>query len=705
MRAGALALPIQGAMHSSRGKKSARQCYSRDLKQEVFVVMEQKKIIIRPPDTRSMELPGVVSLPDGKKPLKLGSGSITSLISAGGMAIVYEIWNQELEVRRAVKLLKPDHTPESEDRFHTEMKITAKLHHPNIVEIYSVGKWNDQLPYIEMELIDGYTLEKIIADSGSLPPEVCTSIGIMVGRALNYAHNQSYMLYGKRYQGVIHRDLKPGNIMVAKDGIVKLMDFGIAKPMSASIHTIEGVVMGTMQYLAPEQLDGKEVDARADLYSLGGVLYEMLTGTRAFPESNLGKLVTDKLNNNYVQLTAFSAKIPAPLCGLIHRLIRCEKEKRVQTVLEYLRSICAIHKTLTLRAPEQVIEQFMKSGPRQKRLVLLKKKKSVVPAVIWSGVAAALFGAALFLVLFVKPAFLHDILSTVAGMARSQPAVLPADNSGQTGVAIARRVDSILSQQAAVKKAPEPKPAGVETIDDNVAFVDVPPRRTVKSKPEKPRPQPVRPAEAAPPLPVSAKTEVMPGQVARPGEPPQSMSLLDRLRQQFRTSDVMTMFSLEVEAGHFPEALQLYSMLPGDQANSKKAKIYRLRALKGAGDAEGTRSFLMQNDIYDGEFYLEKARSYFNARDYPKAEEFIKRASISPSQFLDQRQYRELLLYSRGLCASALYDLAPGAAGTKKAAMEAWFEVKSLFRNSPDHRYFQKADSEIRRINASVAAK
>ena len=170
------------------------------------------------------------------------------------------------------------------------------------------------LPYIEMELIDGITLEKLIAESGSLPPEVCTSIGIMVGRALNYAHNQSYILYGKRYQGVIHRDLKPGNIMVAKDGIAKLMDFGIAKPMTASIHTIEGMVMGTMQYLAPEQLDGKEVDVRADLYSLGTVLYEMLTGVRAFPEQKLGKLVTDKLSNNYTPLTEFSSQVPAIAC-------------------------------------------------------------------------------------------------------------------------------------------------------------------------------------------------------------------------------------------------------------------------------------------------------------------------------------------------------------------------------------------------------
>jgi serine/threonine protein kinase len=670
--------------------------------------MEQKKIIIRPPDTKSMQLPGVVSLPDGKKPLRLGSGTITSLISAGGMAIVYEIWNSELEVKRAVKLLKPDHTPESEDRFHTEMKITAKLHHPNIVEIYSVGKWNDQLPYIEMELIDGFTLEKIINDSGSLPPEVCTSIGIMVGRALNYAHNQNYMLYGRRYQGVIHRDLKPGNIMVASDGIVKLMDFGIAKPMSASIHTIEGMVMGTMQYLAPEQLDGKEVDARADLYSLGVVLYEMLTGTRAFPEANLGKLVTDKLNNNYVQLSAFSAKMPQSLCNLVHRLVRCEKEKRVQNVLEYLRTICSIHKTLTLRAPEQVIEHYMKSGPAQKRIVLLKKKKNPALAIIWPAITAAIVIIACLAVYNANPFLIKNLVSILSTVKKHREAKLVSSEQVSSQVVIARRVDSILALQNSVKKLPEQKPVTLETVTDNVQFVNEP-KPANKLKPQRSRARLT--AQTAPtpsPEPVTMKKrtdDAFPEQsLAQSAAPPQGPSLLEKLKQQFRTSDVMTMFSLEVEAGHFSEALQLYSMLPSDQASSKKGKIYRLRALKGANDADGVKYFLAANDIYDGEFYLEKARWFFNAKDFPKADEFLKRASVSPSQFLDQRQYRELLLYSRGLCASALYDQSPGAL-TKKNAMEAWFEVKSLFRNSPDHRYFQKADSEIRRISVSVAAK
>jgi len=667
--------------------------------------MDEKKIILKRPEISSDQLPGVVALPDGKKQLKLGSGLITSLISSGGMAIVYEIWNAELEVRRAVKLLKPDHTAESEDRFHLEMKITAKLHHPNIVEIYSVGKWEDQLPYIEMELIDGPTLEKVIADAGSLPPEAVTSIGIMVGRALNYAHNQSYMLYGKRYQGVIHRDLKPGNIMVAKDGTVKLMDFGIAKPMTASKHTIEGVIMGTMQYLAPEQLDGNEVDARADLYALGVVLYEMLTGTRAFPEQNLGKLVTDKLNNNYVQLTEYSTKIPTAFCNLIHRLIRCEKEKRVQDVLEFLRTLCAIHKTLTLRAPEQVIENFLNSMPRPKRMVLLKKKKNKLPVLVFF----LLFFMVTFFAVVYLPTFMPTQASVVAlfskllGKSNAQNADPQAMQS-----AIMRRIDSVLSTQKALAREKELAQKPILATNDSITFVNdqqpraiAPlPKHKIKTKPlvsKKALAQIVAPGKKAEATPVSPA-------MTKPREEPPGLSFLEKMKMQFRTSDVMTMFSLAVESGKTSEAVQLYPMLPQDQANSKKAKMYHLRILKATNDNDGIKNFLFSNDIYDGEFYLEKARWFFNTRDYFKAEEFIKRASISPSQFLDQRQYRELLLYSRGLCLSALYDEKPGS-DTKKVAMEAWFEVKSLFRNSPDHKYFQKADSEIRRISTTLAQK
>ena len=189
-------------------------------------------------------------LPDGKEPIALASGTIAGILGTGGMARVYKIWNEKLEVFRAVKILLPTQQKDLKNRFETEVKITAKLHHPNIVEIYSVGEWNG-LPYIEMELVEGDSLEAIIGRYGKLPFSVCSATAIFVARALVYAHGQEFLLYGKNYHGVIHRDLKPANIMISKSGEVKLMDFGIARPTEASLHTVEGNIVGTMQYLSP----------------------------------------------------------------------------------------------------------------------------------------------------------------------------------------------------------------------------------------------------------------------------------------------------------------------------------------------------------------------------------------------------------------------------------------------------------------------
>ena len=162
----------------------------------------------------------------------------------------------------------------------------------------------------------------------------------------------------------------------------------------------------------------------------------------------------------------------------------------------------------------------------------------------------------------------------------------------------------------------------------------------------------------------------------------------------------MAIFTNEVENGHFQNALTVYESLSQDDAETKKAKIYRLRTLKGLGDKEGLNKLFSQ-DIYDGEFYLEKALDCFDRRDLARTQDILKKASISPCGFLDARVFRQTLLYSIALCASALYDEQPSEE-TKKKAMEAWYDVKSLFRTSPDHENFKKADSEIRRLSKSA---
>ncbi|HAJ80559.1 MAG TPA: hypothetical protein DCO75_12410, partial [Fibrobacteres bacterium] len=193
---------------------------------------------------------------------RIGPNRILELVAEGGMANVYKVWHEGLEVVRAIKILKPGFNEETKQRLHTEAKISAHLHHPNIVEIYSVNFWKDAVPYIEMEYIDGFSLKDLLKYQKKAHFTFAVSIAYFVCNALNYAHNQVFTLYGKTYQGVVHRDIKPANILISRSGIVKLADFGIAKPSEISIHTVGQKVMGTFSYLCPEQLNGDPLDYR-----------------------------------------------------------------------------------------------------------------------------------------------------------------------------------------------------------------------------------------------------------------------------------------------------------------------------------------------------------------------------------------------------------------------------------------------------------
>jgi CHASE2 domain-containing sensor protein len=233
---------------------------------------------------------------------EIANGSILKLLGSGGMADVYLVWNHRLEVYRAVKVLKPDQSEAFHKRFETEIRIFAKLDHPNIVKCFSVGDWHE-LPYLEMEYIDGVSFEDILSKCKFIKPEQAIIIGILVCRALHYAHLQTINIYGTTYKGIIHRDLKPANIMLSKNGRIRLTDFGIARPENVSLHTGDtGNIVGTLPYLAPEQLSGKEPNLQVDIYALGATIYELIAGERAFNQGNSGILFTQKLAGNYTPL-------------------------------------------------------------------------------------------------------------------------------------------------------------------------------------------------------------------------------------------------------------------------------------------------------------------------------------------------------------------------------------------------------------------
>lgn len=335
------------------------------------------------------------------EPTTLGSGYITGILGEGGAAVVYEIWNPQLEIHRAVKLWRPNFSTRDLQRFETEIKITSKLDHPNIVEIHTVGEWNG-LPYIEMEKIDGFSLQQLLKTHGSLPPAVALAITQFVCRALIYAHQEEISLYGRRRKGIIHCDIKPANIMITRNGVVKLMDFGIANPANVSLNSDPHKITGSLQYMAPEQIRSQSVDPRTDIYSVGVVLYEMLSGTKAFPSKQLLDIIEKRKANEFVPLEHFCLNLPKKIYKIVEKCMKIDPEERYQSAAELMKDITSVYKKLTKEDPQLLLQQYIENGG----IIVSKNSKSKkevvhIPHSLFYTITGAVVAFLLFVVLFI----------------------------------------------------------------------------------------------------------------------------------------------------------------------------------------------------------------------------------------------------------------------------------------------------------------
>ena len=254
---------------------------------------------------------------------------IISEAGTGGMATVYKAKDRVLNRNVAVKVLKDEYTTDQDfiKRFNSEAQSAAALSHPNIVSIYDVGhEEENNLYYIVMELIKGKTLKEIINKDGSISWKWAVNIAIQIASALEEAHKH----------GIIHRDIKPHNIIITEDGTAKVTDFGIAKAVSNSTITAFGTTIGSVHYFSPEQAKGGITDARSDLYSLGVVMYEMLTGKVPFDADTPVSVALMHMQEKPKEPIELNSDIPMAVNKIVVKAMRKEPVERYQTASEML---------------------------------------------------------------------------------------------------------------------------------------------------------------------------------------------------------------------------------------------------------------------------------------------------------------------------------------------------------------------------------
>jgi serine/threonine-protein kinase len=249
-----------------------------------------------------------------------GRYRIIGRLGSGGMADVYEAEDTQLGRRVALKLLhrRFAEDPEFVERFRREASSAAGLNHPNIVQVFDRGAW-DGTYYIAMERLEGRNLKQVVRDHGALDPALAVDIVLQILRAARFAHRR----------GVVHRDIKPHNVIVDDEGRAKVTDFGIARA-GASDMTETGSIMGTAQYLSPEQAQGQPVDARSDLYSIGVVLYELLTGAPPFDADSPVTIALKQVSEEPVPARLRNPAVPAALDMVVMRSLRKDRDERFQ---------------------------------------------------------------------------------------------------------------------------------------------------------------------------------------------------------------------------------------------------------------------------------------------------------------------------------------------------------------------------------------
>ncbi len=597
-------------------------------------------------------------LPSGEEPIRLGSGTIAGVLGTGGMAKVYKIWNEKLEIYRAVKIILPSRHCELSKRFETEAKITAKLHHPNIVEIYNVGEWNE-LPFIEMELVEGETLDTIIAKNGRLPDVVCSAIGIQITDALSYAHSREILIYGKTYNGIIHRDLKPANIMVSGTGEMKLMDFGIARPTETGLHTTDGHIVGTLQYLSPEQLDGIEIDKRSDIYSLGTILYEMLTGTKTFPQQTITNLMKMKSTNAYRRFKEFNFSTKASLSKLVEKCLKFNRIDRYENTNVLLNDLKKIHSNSTSDSPKDVLQKYIRDPGRYTPDPSLKRTVH----------AGFLIGAGLITVLSITAVVVFSLNSGILFKETAKKGKTVSGTKPEVNLAVQKKLRGKPSATVSMKDKPT-KPSSVLSTVKKEARIPVVEANKAKAT------LPIKKS-------IQKHTELSP---------------ITGLQKKYDSRDLIDIGEKACRKGEYKEAITALKAVPDNHPDNLRKELYLLLSYmetKQLANARELTSSIKTNDAF---FELLYGRLEAQTGNDKKALECYQSALTKPSRIKSRETIRNDALYYTALIYDKHY-IRSSSEENRFHALNAWNNLKRVYSATPDHPRFKIANRKLADIH------
>ncbi|MBX6762854.1 MAG: Stk1 family PASTA domain-containing Ser/Thr kinase [Rubrobacteraceae bacterium] len=281
---------------------------------------------------------------------------IKRLLGSGGMADVYLAHDNVLDRDVALKIMNERYAKDEEfvERFRREAQSAAALSHPNIVSIYDRGATDDGTYYIAMEYLPGGTLKDRIANKGPLPPKTAAKVALQIAQALEAAHKR----------GVVHRDIKPHNILITADGDIKVTDFGIARAVTSSTMTKTGLILGTAHYISPEQAMGEPVGPESDLYSLGVVFYEMLTGELPYDADTPIGIAMKHVNGPLRPPRELDPRIPGGINAIVVKLLAKDPKDRYASDAELIEDLGRV---IDDRMPENATTQVLESPQRRTR--------------------------------------------------------------------------------------------------------------------------------------------------------------------------------------------------------------------------------------------------------------------------------------------------------------------------------------------------